>query len=84
MWFTDYVRTNQITPENASSIGFSDSLWDFVQRCWDDDMELRPKVAEVVTHLEGAAANWDGLMPPCVQVVNVVSGSREDVLGMIQ
>ena len=47
-------------------------------------MELRPKVAEVVTHLEGAAANWDDLVPPYVQVVNIVSGSKEDVLDMIQ
>ena len=51
-------------PENASSIGFSDLLWSFVERCWDGDMNLRPKVAEVVTHLGEAAANWNGLMPP--------------------
>ena len=53
-------------PTNASAIGFTDSLWGFVQRCWDGDMNMRPKVAEVVTHLENAAANWDGLMPPGV------------------
>ena len=63
-------------PEDASSIGFSDSLWGFVQRCWDGDLKSRPKVAEVVTHLEGAAADWKGLMPPCVQAVNVVSGPK--------
>ena len=40
-------------------------------------MKLRPKVTEVVTHLGEAAANWDGLMPPCVQVVNVVSDPEE-------
>jgi serine/threonine protein kinase len=51
-------------PKNASAIGFSDSLWSFVQRCWDGKMELRPKVAEVVTQLERAAADWDGVMPP--------------------
>ena len=51
-------------PENASSIGFSDSLWSFVERCWDGDMNLRPKVAEVVTHLGEAAANWNEPMPP--------------------
>ena len=65
-------------PEDASSIGFSDSLWGFVQRCWDGDMKSRPKVAEVVTHLEGAAADWKGLMPPYVRVVNVVSGPKEE------
>jgi hypothetical protein len=64
-------------PEGASAIGFSDSLWDFAQRCWDGDAKLRPKVAEVVTHLEEAAANWDGLMPPHVRVKIVASESEE-------
>ena len=50
-------------PGNAIAIRFSDPLWGFVQRCWDGDMKLRPKVAEVVTHLEKAAVNWDGPMP---------------------
>ena len=63
-------------PMNASSIGFSDLLWGFVQRCWSADRNLRPKVAEVVVNLGRAAANWSGLMPPCVQVVNVVSGPK--------
>ena len=45
-------------PENASAIGFSDSLWSFVQRCWDGEMKLRPKIAEVVSQLGRAAADW--------------------------
>jgi hypothetical protein len=53
-------------PENASAIGFSDSLWNFVQCCWDGKMESRPEVAEVVSRLERAAVDWDGVMPPCV------------------
>ena len=66
-------------PENASSIGFSDLLWGFVQRCWDSDMTLRPKVAEVVTCLGEAAANLDGLIPPCVQAENVPSDPKGPV-----
>ena len=54
-------------------------LWDFVQRCWDDNRERRPKVAEVVEHLEKAAANWDGLMPPSVPVEVVAPDSEEDM-----
>ena len=69
-----------LKPENASAIGFSDSLWDFVQRCWDGQMELRPKVAEAVSQLKRAAADWDGVMPPCAQVESVVSASPEPVL----
>ena len=47
-------------------------------------MELRPKVAEVVTHLERAAENRNGIVTPCVQVINAVSGSKEDVLGTMK
>ena len=65
-------------PKDASSIGFSDSLWDFVQHCWDGDRKLRPKVAEVVTHLERAAADWRGLMPPCVQTANAFPSFKEE------
>ena len=67
-------------PENASTIGFSDSLWDFTQHCWSGKIESRPKVGEVVTRLGEAAAQWDGLMPPCPPAENVVSYSREETL----
>jgi len=63
-------------PENAPSIGFSDPLWDFIERCWGGDMKLRPRVAEVVRRLEREAANWVGLMPPCAPVENIVSDSE--------
>jgi len=63
-------------PENASSIGFSDLLWSFVQRCWDGDSKLRPKVAEVVTDLKREAAGWVGLMSPCAPVENTVFDSE--------
>ena len=45
-------------PENASAIGFSDSLWEFTRRCWDGEMESRPDVGRVVEELEKAAADW--------------------------
>jgi len=64
-------------PDNASTIGFSDSLWAFAQRCWNGKTELRPKAGEVVAHLGEAAAGWDGLMPPSDQVERVHSGSEE-------
>ena len=64
-------------PENASAIGFSDSLWAFTQRCWDGKMELRPKAGEVVAHLGEAAAGWNGLMLPSGQVESVASASEE-------
>jgi len=66
-------------PANAPTIGFSEPLWIFVQGCWARNMNMRPKVAEVVTHLARAAASWDGLMPPCTEVENVASVSRPPV-----
>ena len=64
-------------PVNGSAIGFSDSLWDFTQSCWDGEMELRPTVEEVVAHLGEAAAGWHGLMPPCSPIEDVVPGPKE-------
>ena len=58
-------------PANALAIGFSDMLWSFVQSCWDGDMELRPKVARVVSQLGRAADDWFGLMSPSVQTESV-------------
>ena len=59
-------------PGNASGLGFSDSMWDFVERCWDGNLELRPKVTEVVSQLGRAAAAWNGVMAPQVPIENVV------------
>jgi hypothetical protein len=64
-------------PVNASAIGFSDPVWDLAQRCWDGDMNIRPKVAEVVKRLGEAAASWDRLMPPCVTTENVAPDSGD-------
>ena len=69
----------QPKPENASAIGFSDSLWSFIQHCWDGEMELRPKVAEVASQLGRAGTDWNGVMPPCTQVESVASASLEPV-----
>ena len=63
-------------PENASVIGFSDSLWVFTERCWGGKIVSRPKVREVVKCLGGAATRWKGLMPPC-PVEDVTSGPGE-------
>jgi len=70
-------------PENASTTGFSDSLWDFVQLCWNGDRKQRPNVASLVAHLSEAAANWDELMPPydpIEGVTHVTRGERSDLM----
>ena len=66
-------------PNNAPTIGFSDPLWAFVQRCWDADMNLRPGVAEVVAQLNMATADWDGVMPPYVKAEYTVTRSERPI-----
>ena len=68
-----------LKPENVPAIGFSDILWRFIQRCWDGDIESRPMVSRVVSHLEKAAVEWAGVMPPCVQIESTASASPEPV-----
>lgn len=46
-------------PKDALTIGFSDSLWKFVQLCWDSDRRRRPKARDVVTRVGDAAADWN-------------------------
>jgi len=66
-------------PEDASNIGFSDSLWTFTQSCWHGEMESRPEVEEVVKHLGDAVIDWDGEMPPCSPAGDTVLDSGEPV-----
>lgn len=66
-------------PEDASAIGFSDSLWDFVQRCWSQDMKSRPSVVEVVELLERESRDWVGLMPPCAGVEGIALGPEDEM-----
>ena len=67
-------------PRNASDLGLSDSLWDFVQRCWDGRLELRPTITEVVSQLGKAAAAWDGVMAPHALIENIVTEIPEPEL----
>ena len=69
-------------PENASAIGFSDLLWDFVQRCWHENMELRPQVADLVAHLWQVAREWNRPMPPHIEVQRVTSTSQDSMSGL--
>lgn len=72
-------------PQDSSAIGFSESLWDFTQRCWSGKAELRPKVGELVTHLEKAAADWvHGPMPPHIRSKDAAPDSGEEQLDSIQ
>lgn len=61
-------------PNNALAIGFSETLWAFVNRCWDTDMRLRPNAVEVVKCLDEVKTSWNGrAMPPCPRVAVAAS-----------
>ena len=46
-------------PYDALAAGLSDSLWGFLQLCWNGDRGRRPRAAEVVAEVGSAAASWD-------------------------
>lgn len=50
-------------PHNASDIGLSDSLWDFLGLCWNQDRKRRPVAKGLVERLAGAARQRI-IMPP--------------------
>lgn len=53
-------------PEDAETIGISESLWKLIQKCWDGEKTRRPRIQEVVEGVADAAANWHVLAPPSV------------------
>ena len=71
-------------PENASTLGFSDSLWGFTERCWSGEIESRPKVGEVVTHLREAAAERDEPMPPTLLSRSPPPSDDDDIFGELE
>ena len=66
-------------PKNAPDLGFCDSLWDLVQRCWDGKPELRPKATEVASRLGIAAAAWNGVMAPHVPIESIVPETPDPI-----
>ena len=49
-------------PPNAKSLGFSDTLWELVQRCWSVSGSDRPTAQELFGDLSAASRNW--VFPP--------------------
>ena len=35
-------------PGGSKDLGLSDALWEIVQKCWDNSVELRPGMADVL------------------------------------
>ena len=45
-------------PENATQLGFTETLWDIVRQCWREDWSARPSVEDVLSCLNGAPTSW--------------------------
>jgi hypothetical protein len=51
-------------PLNASSLGFTDSLWGLLQLCWSKSALVRPTARQLYDHLRSASLAW--VPPPMV------------------
>jgi hypothetical protein len=49
-------------PLNASSLGFTDSLWELLQLCWSESALARPTAQQLCNYLRPASATW--VQPP--------------------
>lgn len=45
-------------PEGAARLGFNNELWTLIELCWREARAQRPRVEEIITCLNGAAAYW--------------------------
>jgi len=48
-------------PVNASSLGFTDTLWGLVQSCWNESAAARPTAQQLLDYLRPASGTW---VPP--------------------
>ena len=44
-------------PPRPAHPSCTDDLWTLIQRCWDQDPQLRPEIPEVLQTLSSAYAN---------------------------
>lgn len=45
-------------PEDAAKFGFTDGLWEIVERCWSADRDARPTLEAVLSCLRKAVSRW--------------------------
>jgi len=45
-------------PDDVTSLGFTDGLWEIVERCWSADRDARPTLEAVLSCLGEAALRW--------------------------
>ena len=45
-------------PDNAGSLGFSDTLWQLTRACWSESPPARPTAQQLLRYLEDASRDW--------------------------
>ena len=55
-------------PLQARSLGFSDTLWEFVQLCWSESSSIRPTASQLLDGLSTAALSWN---PPSTYPIEI-------------
>lgn len=55
-------------PPDSRSLGFSDTLWELVQLCWNQSTSIRPTAWKLFSGLSSAAPTW---VPPPVYPIEV-------------
>ena len=48
-------------PDNAESLGFSDTLWRLIRTCWSESSSTRPTAQQLLRYFEDASHTW---VPP--------------------
>jgi hypothetical protein len=51
-------------PPNALSFGFTDTLWELLQSCWNESVSTRPAARQLYDYLFSASLTW--VPPPTV------------------
>jgi len=50
-------------PRDSEKLGFTDSVWGSLQRCWEKQPSARPKIDAVSACLKQAAETWEVDVP---------------------
>ena len=45
-------------PRDSEKLGFTDKVWEVLQKCWEKVPSARPRVDLISTCLKGAAETW--------------------------
>jgi len=73
-------------PLNASSLGFTDTLWELLESCWSESASARPTALQLLGYLRPAALAWvpppAGLYPTTEEAVSTLSSDTFGVSGV--